>query len=79
VLSVPGFEALHAGSNAPPPRTRAPCGLFKVTVPPPPPPPSRSAGAFPANRFTSYMTSPTSVDISFARGEMVRAVGGRAG
>jgi phosphoenolpyruvate carboxykinase (ATP) len=30
-----------------------------------------NAGAFPANRFTSYMTSPTSVDISFARGEMV--------
>lgn len=30
-----------------------------------------NAGAFPANRFTSYMTSETSVDISFERRELV--------
>ncbi|KAL4422882.1 hypothetical protein ABPG75_009079 [Micractinium tetrahymenae] len=30
-----------------------------------------NAGAFPANRYTSYMTSPTSVDLSFARQELV--------
>lgn len=30
-----------------------------------------NAGAFPANRFTSYMTSGTSVDISFAKRELV--------
>ncbi|PSC71338.1 phosphoenolpyruvate carboxykinase [ATP]-like [Micractinium conductrix] len=30
-----------------------------------------NAGAFPANRYTSYMTSSTSLDISFARREMV--------
>lgn len=31
-----------------------------------------NAGAFPANRYTSYMTSSTSVDLSFARRELVR-------
>jgi phosphoenolpyruvate carboxykinase (ATP) len=31
-----------------------------------------NAGAFPANRYTSYMTSSTSVDISLSRREMVR-------
>ena len=30
-----------------------------------------NAGAFPANRHTSYMTSSTSVDISFKHNEMV--------
>jgi hypothetical protein len=30
-----------------------------------------NAGAFPANRFTSYMTSSTSIDISFAKKEVV--------
>lgn len=30
-----------------------------------------NAGAFPANRYTSYMNSPTSVDLSFERQEMV--------
>lgn len=32
-----------------------------------------SAGAFPANRFTSYMTSSTSIDVCLARRELVRA------
>lgn len=30
-----------------------------------------NAGEFPANRYTTGMTSPTSIDISFAKGEMV--------
>lgn len=30
-----------------------------------------NAGRFPANRYTSHMTSKTSVDLSFERGEMV--------
>jgi phosphoenolpyruvate carboxykinase (ATP) len=30
-----------------------------------------NAGAFPANRYTSHMTSKTSVDLSFEKGEMI--------
>ena len=35
-------------------------------------PPARSGGAFPANRYTSYMTSSTSIDVSLKHKEMVR-------
>ena len=34
-----------------------------------------SAGAFPANRFTTFMTSGTSVDVSFAKWELVGLAG----
>ncbi len=34
-----------------------------------------NAGAFPANRFTSYMTSSTSIDVSFKHREMVSLPG----
>lgn len=48
---------------------------------PPPPPPDfghpdftiYNGGAFPANRYTSYMTSSTSIDVSLKHKEMVRA------
>ena len=30
-----------------------------------------NAGAFPANRYTSYMTSPTSIDVSLEHKEMI--------
>jgi len=38
-----------------------------------------NAGAFPANRYTSYMTSETSVDISFRRRELVGSWGAAGG
>jgi len=39
-----------------------------------------NAGAFPANRYTSYMTSPTSIDVSLNHHEMVGGwVGGLVG
>ena len=37
-----------------------------------PTPSCRIAGAFPANRFTSFMTSPTSIDVSLKHRQMVR-------
>jgi hypothetical protein len=35
-----------------------------------------NGGAFPANRYTSYMTSSTSIDVSLKHHEMVRRKGG---
>jgi hypothetical protein len=35
-----------------------------------------NGGAFPANRYTSYMTSSTSIDVSLKHNEMVGARGG---